>query len=158
MAIPHAPGESRRLPAALRLGRRHWLAAAGWLGTLCFLEAAYVSALAGASFAVLLTAAVLATVATVAFGGQYGYRDDWPNLFRAASVGTVVLICAAEITWVASLFIPTPEGSGGMLEILVPFMLAAIAGVLGLAALVVLLVAGAVLGRVIGLLRHVPGR
>lgn len=73
------------------------------------------------------------------------------------SVGTIALTGCAEVAWVASLFIPTPDGSGGMLGLLTPLVLAVITGVLGMAALTVLLVAGALLGRVIALLRHGPG-
>jgi hypothetical protein len=143
----------RRIPPTLRLGSSHWLIEAGWLATLGLLGAAYVAALADASRAILLAAAVLAATSTAAFGSRFGYQDDWQSLLKAALVGTVALTGCAEIAWVASLFIPTPGGSGGMLGLLTPFVLAVITGVAGMTALALLLAAGALLGRAIGLLR-----
>lgn len=137
-----------------RLNSTPRLAVAGWLGVLCLLGAAYVSALAGASRAVLLVASVLAAFATLALGGQLGYVRDWPNLGGAVLTGTLVLIGWGEITWIATFFIPIPGGSGGMLEILGPIFYGMIAGLLGLAVLAVILVVGALLGRGVGLVLH----
>jgi hypothetical protein len=141
--------------SSARLNGSQRLAVVGWLAVLCVLGAAYVSALAGASEAVLLAASVLAALATLALGGQLGYVRDWPNLGAAVLTGTLVLIGWAEITWIATFFIPIPGGSGGMLEILGPIFYGVIAGVLGLAVLAVILVAGALLGRGVGLLLQV---
>jgi hypothetical protein len=158
MSARPSRGRFRRFAGTVYLGPGRERASAGWLGLLCVLGAAYVSALAGAPMATLVTAAVAAAVATVALGGWFGYRHDWANLGRAVLAGTVVLVGWVEIAWIASFFLPVPGGSGGMLEILAPFFYAVIAGVLGSAVLAVILGAGALFVWAVGLLWPFPDR
>jgi hypothetical protein len=158
MVLPPSGRRARAAFFAVRRRARLGRAGAGWLGLLCVLGAAYVWILAGGPRAVMAAAAVATVVATIALGGRLGYQRDWPRLGQAVLAGTLVLVCWAEIVWIASFFLPVPGGSGGMLEILAPAFLAVVAGLLGLAALATILGAGALLGWALGSLRHSADR
>jgi len=103
MSARRSPGRIRRFPGIASPGTGRGLATVGWLGLLCVLGAAYVSALAGGPRAVLVAAAVLAAAGTVAFGGWFGYRGDWPNLGRAVlavilGAGALLVRVVAHLT------------------------------------------------------------
>jgi hypothetical protein len=115
--------EGQKIAPHRQSGR--WIVFGIWTVVMCALGAAYVYAVLG-RLHVFTVAVWLAIAASVSLGCVAGYRRDRNLLFSACTVGTLVLTAALECGWVATFFVPTPGGSGGIGEIIAPFFLAAV--------------------------------